>query len=99
MILTVEAATCKYGPRTKTIPTEQPRYGVDPMPHPSLRIRVSLDQRVAKGEGGKGGPGPLMLGTTKTSVFSTNAQSRFMSVVLDGILGPPRLAWHPLQFP
>ena len=28
------------------------------------------------------------------SAFSTNAQSRFMSVVVDGVLGPWRLAWH-----
>ena len=31
---------------------------------------------------------------TKTSAFSTNAQSRFASVVLDGVLGPPHLARH-----
>ena len=35
--------------------------------------------------------------TTKTSAFSTNAQSMFMSVVLDGVLGPPRLARHTWQ--
>ena len=28
------------------------------------------------------------------SVFSTNAQLRFASVVVDGVLGPPRLARH-----
>ena len=28
------------------------------------------------------------------SAFSTNAQSRFASVVVDGVLGPPRLAHH-----
>ena len=28
----------------------------------------------------------------KKSAFSTNAQSRFVSVVIDGVLGPPRLA-------
>ena len=28
------------------------------------------------------------------SAFSTNAQSRFASVVVDGSLGPLRLAWH-----
>ena len=27
----------------------------------------------------------------KKSAFSTNAQSRFASVVVDGVLGPPRL--------
>ena len=27
-------------------------------------------------------------------VFSTNAQSRFASVVVDGVLGPPRLVQH-----
>ena len=28
------------------------------------------------------------------SAFSTNAQSRFASVAVDGVLGPPRLARH-----
>ena len=28
---------------------------------------------------------------TKTNVFSTNAQSRFVSAVFDSVLGPPRL--------
>ena len=28
------------------------------------------------------------------SAFSTNAQSRFASVVVDSVLGPPRLARH-----
>ena len=28
------------------------------------------------------------------SAFSTNARSRFVSVVVDGVLGPPHLAWH-----
>ena len=28
------------------------------------------------------------------SAFSANAQPRFASVVVDGALGPPRLAWH-----
>ena len=31
---------------------------------------------------------------SRTSAFSTNAQSRFASVVVDGVLGPPRLARH-----
>ena len=31
---------------------------------------------------------------TKTRAFSTNAQSRFVSVVLYDVLGPPRLARH-----
>ena len=34
----------------------------------------------------KGGPS---FGTTETSAFSTNAQLRFASVVLDAVLGPP----------
>ena len=33
------------------------------------------------------------------SVFSTNAQSRFASVVVDGVLGPPRLTRHTWQCP
>ena len=37
---------------------------------------------------------PSIFGTTKTSSFSTNAQSRFASVVFDGVLGPPHLARH-----
>ena len=28
------------------------------------------------------------------SAFSTKAKSRFASVVVDSVLGPPRLAWH-----
>ena len=33
-------------------------------------------------------------GSLKESAFSANAQSRFASVVVDGVLGPPRLARH-----
>ena len=40
----------------------------------------------------KDGKAPPIFGTTKTSVFLTNAQSRFAIVVLDGVLGPPRLS-------
>ena len=40
--------------------------------------------------GQKGGGGHPIFGVTKTSAFSTNAQSRFVSVVLDGVLGPSR---------
>ena len=42
----------------------------------------------------KGPRPPQIFGTTKTSAFSTNAQSRIASVVLDGVLGPLRLARH-----
>ena len=42
----------------------------------------------------KGGQGLPTFGKTKRSTFSTNAQSRFVSVVLDGVLGPPFLARH-----
>ena len=35
-----------------------------------------------------------IFGTTNRSVSSTNAQSRFAIVVLDGVLGPLRLALH-----
>ena len=52
---------------------------------------------------GKGGyRGPRMdaiFGTTKTSLFSTNAQSRFASVVHYGVLGPLRLAKHNSRCP
>ena len=41
-----------------------------------------------------GGHGPPIFGSMKTSVILTNTQSRFAPVVLDGVLGPPRLAWH-----
>ena len=37
---------------------------------------------------------PPIFGTSKTSAFSTNAKSRFASVVFDGVLGPPRLGQH-----
>ena len=33
------------------------------------------------------------------SAFSTNAQSRFASVVVDGVLGLPRLARHTCRCP
>ena len=33
-------------------------------------------------------------GSVCKSVFSTNTQSRFASVAIDGVLGPPRLARH-----
>ena len=33
-------------------------------------------------------------GSVSKSAFSTNAQSRFASVVVDGVLGPLRLARH-----
>ena len=36
-----------------------------------------------------------IFGTTKTSAFLTNAQSRFASVVLDRVLGPSCLARQP----
>ena len=44
-------------------------------------------------KGGSRGALPIF-GTTKTSVFSTNAQSRFVSVDVGAVLGPPRLAQH-----
>ena len=40
-----------------------------------------------------------IVGRTKTGAFLTNAQSRFASVVLDGVLGPPHLAWHIWRCP
>ena len=36
---------------------------------------------------------------TVTNAFSTNTQLRFASVVLDSVLGPPRLARHTLRCP
>ena len=38
------------------------------------------------GGGAKGAWAPSILGTTKTSAFSTKAQLRFALVVLDGVL-------------
>ena len=35
-----------------------------------------------------------VFGTTKTSVLSINLQSRFASIVLDSVFGPPHPAWH-----
>ena len=40
---------------------------------------------------------PNFQNCTNTSVFSTNALSRFASVVLDGVLGPPRTAHRTLS--
>ena len=44
--------------------------------------------------GAKGGTGLSIFQTMKTSVFLANAQSRFASVILNRVLGPPRLARH-----
>ena len=46
--------------------------------------------------GNQGRPnGPFnFFGKNTTSAFSTDEQSRFASVVLDGVLGPPRQAFH-----
>ena len=41
--------------------------------------------------GGQGAGALPIFGASKTSAFSTNAQSRFVSVVLDGVLGPPHV--------
>ena len=38
--------------------------------------------------GRKGGQGPPIFGIKKTGLFSTNTQSRSVSIVLDGVLGP-----------
>ena len=56
------------------------------------KIALPVSQRGAKGP-------PPIFGATKTSafLFSTNAQSRFASV-LDSVLGPPRLARHIINF-
>ena len=40
-----------------------------------------------------------IFGATKTSAFSTNAHSRFASVVVDCVLGPPRLVRHTWRCP
>ena len=37
---------------------------------------------------------PKMFGTTRANAFTTNTQSKFASIVLDGVLGPLRLAWY-----
>ena len=54
-----------------------------------------LIQSEGADRGGQGGAwAPPIFRTTKTSAFSTNAQSRFAYVGLDGVLRPPRLARH-----
>ena len=42
----------------------------------------------------KGGLVPSIFGTTKACAFSANAQSRFVSFVLDGVLGPTGILHH-----
>ena len=37
---------------------------------------------------------PPIVGTMKRSAFSTNAHSRFASIVLDTVKGPPHLVQH-----
>ena len=52
-------------------------------------------EQVGAARGGAGGAQALpILGTTKTSVYSTTAESRFAVVVLDSVLEPLRLAHH-----
>ena len=60
----------------------------------SFKVRVfNFNQGVVKG-----GPEPFQFfEATKRSAFSTNAQLRFSSVVLGGILGSLRLTWHTRQ--
>ena len=43
---------------------------------------------------GGGGLVPSIFGTTKACAFSANAQSRFVSFVLDGVLGPTGILHH-----
>ena len=56
--------------------------------------KSSSQIRVVVKEGSREARALPIVGTTKRSGFSTNAQSKFTSVVLDGVLGPPRLARH-----
>ena len=67
--------------------------------HGRLRVRglvthsglvISNFCTLLKPEEVKGGAGFPTCGTTKRSVFSTNTQSRFVLIVLDGVLRPPR---------
>ena len=44
---------------------------------------------VVESRGEPEGGAPTIFGTTKTSAFSTNAQSRFASVVVYSVLGSP----------
>ena len=84
-------------------PQPMPMYG--PPMTPVLRRSPSLNARMApqvhdsrhnlnQGGGMPNAQAPLIFGITKTSPILTNAQSRFASVVLDGVLGPLRLACH-----
>ena len=49
---------------------------------------------IIEARGREGGSGPPIFETTKTSAISRYAQSRFSSIVCDGVLGHPRLAQH-----
>ena len=55
--------------------------------------QVSLHLRNMVSQGGQAGGLPIFRATNKRAL-STNAQSRFASVVLGGVLGPLRLARH-----
>ena len=48
--------------------------------------------------GPRGAWAPSIFGTTKTCAFSTNSQSRFAPVVLDGILRLPSLSHNSPVF-
>ena len=52
-----------------------------------------------KGGEAKGAQTLPKFGTTKRRVFSTNAQSKLASVLVDAALGLPGLAWHTSQCP
>ena len=63
---------------------------------PSLQLKSKgfYNQFYNVQQGGQGGLWLPIVGTTEWSVFSTNAQSRFASVVVAGVPRPPHLARH-----
>ena len=61
---------------------------------PSPVVELKSEEGLIYSGGARGAWAHPVSGTTKTNAFSTNAQSRFASVILDSVLGPPRLMRH-----
>ena len=60
--------------------------GHEPRGFTLMVVHLMTPSHILKGEGGSGGL-PIF-GATKRCAISTDTQSRFASVVLDGVLGP-----------
>ena len=83
-------SSCDCSPRHRLSPHLQPDTTYDSLKN----IHRHCSEAGKSEKEGQGVRALSIFGLIKTSLFSTNAQSRFASVVLDSALGPPRLAQH-----